>query len=50
MLKGDVPSLQGGLLEELMTGMQEEACGKFTLNERLPLLQRLRVALGLQAM
>ena len=50
MLKSDVPRLQRGLLEELMTGMQEEACGKFTLNERLPLLQRLRVALGLQAM
>ena len=31
-------------------GMQEEACGELTRNEgALPLLQRLRVALGLQA-
>ena len=39
-----------GMLEGLVTGMQEEACGKLTRNEgALPLLQRLRVALGLQA-
>ena len=30
MLKGDVPSLQRGLLEELMTGMQEEASSPST--------------------
>ena len=48
MLKGNAPSLPLGLLEELMTGMQAEAGGTITPNERaLPLLQRLRAALGL---
>ena len=38
MLKGNAPSLPLGLLEELMTGMQAEAGGKTTPNERaLPL-------------
>ena len=46
-VQGNLPSLPLGMLE---TGMQEEASGQLTRNERaLPLLQRLRVALGLQA-
>jgi hypothetical protein len=51
MLEGNVPNLPSGQLEELVAGMQEEVCGKLTLNEGvLQLLQRLRVALGLQPM
>ena len=50
MLEGNLPSLPLWMLEGLMTGMQEEACGELTRNAgALPLLQRLRVALGLQA-
>ena len=47
-INDNVPSLPRGLLEELMPGMQAEAGGKITPNERaLPLLQRLRATLGL---
>ena len=50
MLEGNVPNLPSGQLEELVAGMhEEEVCGKLSRNEGvLQLLQRLRVALGLQ--
>ena len=52
MLEGNVPNLPSGQLEELVAGMhEEEVCGKLSRNEGvLQLLQRLRVALGLQPM